>query len=96
MATLPIRDPIGDHLLTPQNAALLVIDYQPGQFGAVGSMDRDILLDNIVSTAKIAKLSGRRRDRRYLRGGAPGRARAGRERRRPAGYLDPARRRAAA
>ena len=27
-----IRDPIGDHLLTPQNAALLVIDYQPSQF----------------------------------------------------------------
>ena len=26
MASLPIRDPIGDHLLTPQNAALAVID----------------------------------------------------------------------
>jgi len=52
------RDPIGDHLLTPQNAALLVIDYQPGQFGAVTSIDRDLLLENIVSTAKIAKLFG--------------------------------------
>jgi nicotinamidase-related amidase len=52
------RDPIGDHLLTPQNAALLVIDYQPGQFAAVSSMDRDLLLENIVSTAKIAKLFG--------------------------------------
>ena len=50
------RDPIGDHLLTPQNTALLVIDYQPGQFAAVSSMDRDLLLENIVSTAKIAKL----------------------------------------
>jgi nicotinamidase-related amidase len=58
MASLPVRDPFGDHLLTPQNAALLVIDYQPGQFGAVGSMDRDLLLENIVSTAKIAKLFG--------------------------------------
>ena len=29
MASLPVRDPIGDHLLTPQNSALLVIDYQP-------------------------------------------------------------------
>ena len=35
-----IRDPIGDHLLTPQNAALLVIDYQPSQIAAVQSMDR--------------------------------------------------------
>jgi len=37
---------------------LLVIDYQPGQFAAVSSMDRDLLLENIVSTAKIAKLFG--------------------------------------
>jgi hypothetical protein len=35
-----IRDPIGDHLLTPQNAAQLVIDYQPSQIAAVQSMDR--------------------------------------------------------
>lgn len=58
MTSLPVRDPIGDHLLTPQNSALLVIDYQPGQFGAVTSIDRDLLLENIVSTAKIAKLFG--------------------------------------
>jgi nicotinamidase-related amidase len=58
MASLPVRDPIGDHLLTPQNSALLVVDYQPGQFAAVSSMDRDLLLENIVSTAKIAKLFG--------------------------------------
>jgi nicotinamidase-related amidase len=58
MAGLPVRDPVGDHLLTPQNAAMLVIDYQPGQFAAVTSMDRDLLLENIVSTVKIAKLYG--------------------------------------
>ena len=28
----PIRDPKTDHLLTPENSALLVIDYQPIQF----------------------------------------------------------------
>jgi nicotinamidase-related amidase len=55
MASLPIRDQAGDHLLTPKNAALLVIDYQPSQFGAIRSIDRDLLLKNIVSTAKIAK-----------------------------------------
>ena len=48
MAT-EIRDPVGDHLLTPQNSALVVIDYQPSQVGAVRSMDRDLLIKNIVS-----------------------------------------------
>jgi nicotinamidase-related amidase len=55
MASLPVRDPVGDHLLTPQNAALVVIDYQPSQFGAVRSMDPGLLLQNIVSTVKTAK-----------------------------------------
>lgn len=58
MTSLPVRDPIGDHLLTPQNSALVVIDYQPSQFGAVRSMDRDLLLANIVSTVKTAKAFG--------------------------------------
>jgi len=55
MASLPVRDPVGDHLLTPQNSALLVIDYQPSQFARVGSMDQDLLLESIVSTVKTAK-----------------------------------------
>ena len=55
MASLPVRDPVGDHLLTPQNAALLVIDYQPSQFEGVNSIDRDLLLENIVSTVKAAR-----------------------------------------
>jgi nicotinamidase-related amidase len=55
MSAAPARDPIGDHLLTPQNAALLVIDYQPSQFAGVQSIDRDLLLENIVSTVKTAK-----------------------------------------
>jgi nicotinamidase-related amidase len=58
MAGSTVRDPLGDHLLTPQNAALLVIDYQPGQFAAVSSIDQDLLLENVVSTVKIAKLFG--------------------------------------
>jgi len=40
MASLPVRDPVGDHLLTPQNSALVLIDYQPSQIAAVQSMDR--------------------------------------------------------
>jgi nicotinamidase-related amidase len=58
MASLPVRDPIGDHLLTPENAALLVIDYQPSQFSAVHSIDQDLLLQNIASTVKTAKAFG--------------------------------------
>jgi nicotinamidase-related amidase len=58
MASLPIRDPLADHLLTPQNAAMLLIDYQPSQFSAVRSMDPGLLLENIVSTVKTAKAFG--------------------------------------
>ena len=55
MASLPIRDPVADHLLTPQNSAVVVIDYQPSQVAGVRSMDRDLLLDNVVSTVRTAK-----------------------------------------
>ena len=55
MTSEPIRDPTTDPLLTPQNAALVVIDYQPSQISTVTSMDRDLLLDNIVSVARLAK-----------------------------------------
>jgi nicotinamidase-related amidase len=51
----PIRDPVSDALLTPQNAALVVIDYQPSQVQAVHSMDHDLLVRNIVSVARLAK-----------------------------------------
>jgi nicotinamidase-related amidase len=53
-----IRDPLADHLLTPENAALLVIDYQPNQFAGVGSMDTDLLLHNVVNTVKLAQVFG--------------------------------------
>jgi nicotinamidase-related amidase len=53
-----IRDPLADHLLTPQNAALIVIDYQPSQIAAVRSMDPDLVLKNIVSTVSTAKVFG--------------------------------------
>jgi nicotinamidase-related amidase len=55
MTSGPARDPVTDHLLTPQNATLVVIDYQPSQVLAVTSMDRDLLVDNIVSVARLAK-----------------------------------------
>ena len=51
----PTRDPATDHLLTAQNAALVVIDYQPSQVQAVTSIDGDLLVDNIVSVARLAR-----------------------------------------
>jgi nicotinamidase-related amidase len=53
-----IRDPLADHLLTPQNAALLLIDYQPNQIAGVGSMDTDLLIKNVVSTVRLVKVFG--------------------------------------
>jgi nicotinamidase-related amidase len=58
MTSQPIRDPLADHLLTPANSALLVIDYQPSQIDTVRSIDRDLLLKNIITTVKIANLYG--------------------------------------
>ncbi|HCF99421.1 MAG TPA: hydrolase, partial [Chloroflexi bacterium] len=52
MTSEPIRDPLTDHLLTPQNCTLVVIDYQPNQIQVVTSMDRDLLIRNIVSVAR--------------------------------------------
>ena len=54
MASEPIRNPLTDHLLTPENAALIIIDYQPIQVSSIRSMPRDELVFNIVSTAKAA------------------------------------------
>lgn len=31
----PIRDPVSDRLLTPENCALVLIDYQPEQYRTV-------------------------------------------------------------
>ena len=54
MTSEELRDPVTDHLLTPKNAALVVIDYQPSQVQTVASMDRELLVDNIVSVARLA------------------------------------------
>jgi nicotinamidase-related amidase len=58
MTSEPMRDPLTDSLLTPQNAALIIIDYQPVQVTSIASMDRRALVENIVSVAKAAKLFG--------------------------------------
>ncbi len=52
MTSAPIRDPLADHRLTPENAAFLFIDYQPAQLTTIRSMDPALLVKNAVSTIK--------------------------------------------
>lgn len=58
MASAPVRDQLADHLITPKNAALILIDYQPSQFSDIRSIDTGLLLKNIVSTVKAANAFG--------------------------------------
>ncbi len=54
MASETIRNPQTDHLITPENSALLVIDYQPAQVSSIRSMPREELVFNIAGVAKAA------------------------------------------
>jgi nicotinamidase-related amidase len=56
MTSEPVRDPQSDHLLTPANSALVIIDFQPVQINSIKSMDHDELVMNIVRVAKTAML----------------------------------------
>lgn len=43
-----------DHLLTPDNAVLVLIDYQPEQVGTVGSIGHDELMLNVTAVGRAA------------------------------------------
>lgn len=58
MTSQPVRDQVKDHLLTPKNSALVIIDFQPVQVNSILSMDRRTLVANVVSVAKAAKVFG--------------------------------------
>ena len=58
MTSQPIRDQVKDHLITPKNAALILIDYQPLQVSSINSMDRRTLVANVVAVAKLATVYG--------------------------------------
>jgi nicotinamidase-related amidase len=52
------RDSIGgpaSSLLSPNDCMLLMIDYQPTSFFTVQSIDRQILINNVLGLAKTAK-----------------------------------------
>src|ERR1700752_957260 len=58
MTSAPVRDPLSDHLITPENSAFLLIAYQPSQLAAVHSMDHALLMKNAVSTVRTIKTFG--------------------------------------
>lgn len=53
-----IRDPKSDHLLTPDNAVLALIDYQPEQYAGVHSIDHKTLFAHVVSLGEVAAAFG--------------------------------------
>ncbi|THD79304.1 MAG: isochorismatase family protein [Phenylobacterium sp.] len=55
---LSYPDPLTDRLLTPENAALLIIDAQPTQVGSVVTIDPEKLVDNLTMLSRAAKLFG--------------------------------------
>jgi nicotinamidase-related amidase len=54
----PIRDPKTDWLLTPENATVVIIDYQPTQIHSVNSINTSELIRNIVIVAQAARAYG--------------------------------------
>lgn len=50
----PIRDPESDRLLTPQNCAVAIIDYQPEQYRTVQSTTKERIDLNVIALCKAA------------------------------------------
>ena len=50
----PIRDPQRDALITPANAVIAFIDYQPDQYAGVGSIAHEELLSNVTTLGHVA------------------------------------------
>lgn len=54
----PVRDQQQDHLLTPSNCVVALIDYQPEQYHTVGSATRERIDLNVVTLCKAATKFG--------------------------------------
>ena len=50
----PVRDPRNDALITPHNAVLAMIDYQPEQYAGVRSVEHGSLLAHVTMLGRIA------------------------------------------
>ena len=55
MSSYPPRDPMTDHLVTPANTALIIIDYQPVQVNSINSMPKKQLIANILTVANLIR-----------------------------------------
>ena len=53
MSSYPIRDPRKDALISPENSAFIIIDYQPVQVNSINSMRRSELITNIVVACQL-------------------------------------------
>jgi len=52
----PIRDQGQDHLLTPENCVVALIDYQPEQYSTVTSTSTEAIDLNVTALARLATL----------------------------------------
>lgn len=51
----PVRAPRTDRLLTPENCAVVLIDYQPEQYRTVTSSSAEEINLNVIALCKLAK-----------------------------------------
>jgi nicotinamidase-related amidase len=56
MSSLKIRDQKTDHLLTPENSVVIIIDYQATQVGSIESTDKYRMVQNTIALVKLAKV----------------------------------------
>jgi nicotinamidase-related amidase len=56
MSSLMIRDQKTDHLLTPENSAVIIIDYQATQVGSIESTDKYRMVQNTIALVKLAQV----------------------------------------
>jgi nicotinamidase-related amidase len=53
MTSYEPRDPATDRLLSPGNAALVIIDYQQTQIDSLESAPKEVIMEKIVALAKV-------------------------------------------
>ena len=56
MSSPNVRDQKADHLLTPENSAVIVIDYQNTQVGSIESTDKYRMVQNTIALVKLARV----------------------------------------
>ena len=56
MTTQLKRDPKTDHLLTSENAALILIDFQPAMVAGTRSVDREVLIKPTLKNAPLISI----------------------------------------